>query len=217
MPYLSRFPASTDPSPFPITRRYRDVLAAPAAALPDWWPNDDRPLVYVTFGSVAGGVSIGALACRAALDAVADLPVRALLTVGRAIDPAELGDIPANVHVEAWVPQSDVLAHAAVVVCHGGSGTTFGTLAAGVPLVVVPLFADQPGNARCVAAAGAGVVVEPAPGAAATDRIGREHAPQIRAAVQAVLADPSYSRAAQRVADEMRHTPSVDELLSELR
>jgi UDP:flavonoid glycosyltransferase YjiC (YdhE family) len=224
-PYLSRFPASTDPSPYPITRRYRDVLAVPAAALPDWWPSDDRPLVYVTFGSVAGsvaggvsiGVSIGVLACRAVLDAVADLPVRVLLTVGRAVDPAELGDIPANVHVEAWVPQSDVLACAAAVVCHGGSGTTFGTLAAGVPLVVVPLFADQPGNARCVAAAGAGVVVEPAPGAAATDRIGREHAPQIRAAVQAVLADPSYSRAAQRVADEMRDTPSVDELLSELR
>lgn len=216
-PYLSRFPASTDPSPYPVTRRYRDGAAGAAGELPDWWPGDDRPLVYVTFGTVAGGVPIGALACRAALDAVADLPVRVLLTVGQLTDVAELGTVPANVHVEAWVPQADVLAQAAVVVCHGGSGTTFGALAAGVPLVVVPLFADQPGNARCVAAAGAGVVVEPAPGAAATDRLGRQHAGLIRAAIETVLDDPSYSRAAQRVAGEMACTASVDELLSELR
>jgi len=54
------------------------------------------------------------------------------------------------VHVEAWVPQADALAAATVVVCHGGSGTTFGTLAAGLPLVIVPMFADQPANARLV-------------------------------------------------------------------
>lgn len=58
-PYVSRFPASTDPSPYPITRRYRDVVPSPSRSLPDWWPGDDRPLVYVTFGSVAGGVPVG--------------------------------------------------------------------------------------------------------------------------------------------------------------
>jgi UDP:flavonoid glycosyltransferase YjiC (YdhE family) len=47
--------------------------------------------------------------------------------------------------------------------CHGGSGTTLGALAAGLPLVVVPLFADQPVNARRVAAVGAGLAVEPEP------------------------------------------------------
>jgi UDP:flavonoid glycosyltransferase YjiC (YdhE family) len=214
-PYLTRFPASVDPSPYPITHRYREVVPAPTGPLPDWWPGDDRPLVYVTFGSVAGGLPIGAIAIRAALDAVAELPVRVLLTVGRA--PVDLGPIPANVHVEAWVPQGDVLAQATAVVCHGGSGTTFGTLAAGVPLVVVPLFADQPGNARCVADAGAGVVVEPARGAAANDRIGRQHAPQIRAAIKTVLADPSYSLAARQVAGEILDTPSVDDVLSAVR
>jgi MGT family glycosyltransferase len=172
--------------------------------------------VYVTFGSVTGGMPIGAVAYRAALDAAADLPVRVLLTVGWATDVAELGAIPANVHVEAWVPQGDVLAEASAVVCHGGSGTTLGALSAGRPLVVVPLFADQPGNAQCVAAAGAGIVIEPQPGAAITERIGPQHAPQIRGAIEAVLGEPSYSTAAQRVAAEMRATPTVDELLSQL-
>jgi len=50
----------------------------------------------------------------------------------------------AHVHIARWVPQADVLRHARVVVCHGGSGTTLGALAAGVPLVVTPLFDDQP-------------------------------------------------------------------------
>ena len=45
--------------------------------------------------------------------------------------------------------------------CHGGSGTTLGALAAGLPLVIVPLFADQPANAKRVAEVGAGLVVEP--------------------------------------------------------
>jgi UDP:flavonoid glycosyltransferase YjiC (YdhE family) len=215
-PYLSRFPGSVDPSPYPTTLRYRDVVPAPPRSLPDWWPGGDRPLVYVTFGSVAGGMPVGAVACRAALAAVAGLPVRVLLTVGRATDVAELGDVPANVHVEAWVPQGDVLAEASAVVCHGGSGTTFGALSAGVPLVVVPLFADQPGNARCVAAAGAGVVVEPARGAAANERLGPEHAAQIRSAIEAVLAEPAYRRGARQVADEMRATPSVAEVLTTL-
>ena len=49
----------------------------------------------------------------------------------------------------------------AVVVGHGGSGTTFGALAAGVPVVIVPLFADQFANAERVAEAGAALVVEP--------------------------------------------------------
>jgi len=85
---------------------------------------------------------------------VRGLPVRALLTIGRAADAAKLGPIPENVHVEQWVPQADVLGEAAALVCHGGSGTPFGALAAGLPIVFGPLFADQPVNARLVSAAG---------------------------------------------------------------
>jgi hypothetical protein len=59
----------------------------------------------------------------------------------------ELGPLPDNVHAEAWVAQADVAAEASVIVGHGGYGATLGALAAGVPLAVLPLFADQPYNA----------------------------------------------------------------------
>ena len=50
--------------------------------------------------------------------------------------------------------------HAAAMVCHGGFGTVRAGLAAGVPLAVLPLFADQPDNARRVAELGAGIALD---------------------------------------------------------
>ena len=108
---------------------------------------DGRPLVYVTFGSAAPSMDFFPGLYRAAIDALAGLPVRLLVTIGRDRDPAELGLVPANVRVERWVAQADLMPHVAAMVCHGGSGTVTMGLAAGVPMAVVPLFADQPWNA----------------------------------------------------------------------
>jgi len=112
---------------------------------------------------------------------------------------------------------ADVLREAAVVCCHGGSGTTFGTLAAGVPLVILPMFADQPANGRRLTATGAGLVVEPFGGTDhAMGRFGPADVPRIRAAIEAVLGDISYRTAASRVADEMGRMSTVDELISSM-
>jgi hypothetical protein len=122
-PYLTSFPASLDPSPWPDTRRFRPAPAADGT-LPDWWPGDDRPLIYATLGSVLGHLPEAMAAFRALLDAVATLPARVLLTTGRSVCLEDLGRLPNNVHAEQWVAQADVLAHASLVLCHGGSGTT---------------------------------------------------------------------------------------------
>ena len=209
-PYSTRLPASVDPSPYRDTRRFREVAAGTHLPwpLPDWWEGNTAPLVYVSFGSVVGALPIGPVAYRAAVEAVQDLPVRVLLSLGRTRDVSELGPLPGNVHVESWVPQAEVLRHAVAVVCHGGAGTTFGALAVGSPLVVVPIMADQPANARLVSTAGAGRVVEPADGSV--------DAAALRDAIEAVLADPSYRRAAVRIGTEMDAMPTVDEAVHSL-
>ena len=212
-PYLSRFPASLDPSSWPLTVRFHEP-AAPARPLPDWWPGDDRPLVYLTFGTVTAHTPVAQAAYRVATDAAAAMDARVLLTVGRVFDAAQLGPLPDNLHIEAWVPQTDVLAVADAVVGHGGSGTTFGALAAGVPQVVVPLFADQPRNGALVEAAGAGVVVGGASGGVRTLEPG--DAVRIAEAVAEVLASPAYRHGAGRVAAEMAATPTVDAVVDEL-
>jgi UDP:flavonoid glycosyltransferase YjiC (YdhE family) len=208
-PYLTMTPPALDDRA--VGHRFRSNSAATAAqALPDWWPGLDGPLVYVTFGSMAGGMPVFPALYRAAVRELADLPVRVLLTIGNAGDPAELGPLPANVHVERWVPQADVLPHAAAMVCHGGYGTTSGALAYGVPLVVVPMFADQPSNALRVAEIGAGIAL-PAP---ASLRAVVEHGTEVLAGldehVRRLLAEPRYARAARRVAESARALPPVD-------
>ncbi len=217
-PYLSRFPASLDPSPFPTTVRVRERPEPFHGQLPDWWDGSDVPLVYVTFGTVVGYMSMAARVYRTALKIVADLEARVLLTVGRKFDPAELGPIPAKVHVERWVEQAQVLGEADLVVCHGGSGTALGALAAGVPLVVVPLFADQFENGRRIAARGAGRVVEARPKEPRGSRpqLAEEDAPHIRRQIKVVLTETSYRHQASVIADEMAAAPTVDEVLADL-
>jgi len=80
------------------------------------------------------------------------------------------------------------------MVCHGGTGTTLGGLAAGVPMVVVPQFADQPNNAARVAATGAGLAIGDGEDWLVT-------AEEVRAAVTEVLAGPSYRTAATALRD----------------
>jgi UDP:flavonoid glycosyltransferase YjiC (YdhE family) len=216
-PYLTSFPVSLDPSPWPSTHRFRQPPAAPGAGLPDWWPGDRRPLVYVTFGSVLGHLSEARMVYRTALDAVADLPARVLMTVGRVFDPAVLNPIPGNAHIERWVPQADVFPHARLVVCHGGSGTTFGALAAGLPLVICPLFADQSANAQLVQDASAGVVVTAgAPAAGGVRSLGPEDVAPLRVAIKSALGEPRHARAARRLADEIALTPTLEVVLEHL-
>lgn len=213
-PYLTRFPAELDPSPFPRTTRVRHDRPEPQE-LPDWWDGDRSPLAYVTFGTVLGHMTIAAGVYRAALRAVEGLRLRVLLTVGRRFDPAVLDPLPAGVHAERWVDQEQVLPSADVVVCHGGSGTVYAALAAGVPVVVVPVFADQFENGRRVAAAGAGVVVE-VDGGSRARVVDERDAPRIRAAVEAVLATPRHRERAQEIAVAMATALSADEVLDEL-
>lgn len=215
-PYLTSFPASLDPSPWPDTRRFRLPSTAPAR-LSDWWPGDRRPLVYATFGTVLGHLPESRAVYRTVLDAVADLSARVLMTVGKAVDPAVLGTIPANTHIERWVPQRDVFRHARVVVCHGGSGTTFGALAAGLPLVISPLFADQSANGRLVQDAGAGVVLPSRDRAAGgLGSLGSADVAALQDAIESVLVQPTYRRAARRLATEIAGTSTLDETLAHL-
>ena len=216
--YVSRFPASLDPTPFPQTRRYDEATAsAPSAALPDWWNGSALPLVYISFGTVLGHMSIAGDVYRTALEAAGQLDARVLLTVGRRFDPESLGATPANVHVESWVDQSIVLREADAVLCHGGSGTTFGALRAGVPLVVVPLFADQRANGIKVAKSKSGIVPDLGRNREeGRPPLDRNDVPAVVDAIRAVLADPTYRRHAQEIGEEMAAEPSCDDLLGAL-
>ncbi|MEV1045490.1 macrolide-inactivating glycosyltransferase [Streptomyces sp. NPDC049916] len=70
-----------------------------------------------------------------------------VLQTGAHVDPAELGDLPGNVEVHAWVPQLSVLRQADAFITHAGAGGSQEGLATGTPMVAVPQAVDQFGNA----------------------------------------------------------------------
>jgi UDP:flavonoid glycosyltransferase YjiC (YdhE family) len=199
------------------------VAAAPRTAdpLPDWWRDNDDPLAYMTFGSVAASVGFFPAFYITALEQLRELPVRILLTLGEAGDTAALGTLPPNVHVERWWPQQDVLAQAAVIIGHGGFGTTHSALVSAVPQVVIPLFSfDQFANAERVAAVGVGVALidEGAAERRAGEVIpaGPQAVERLGEAVTGVLQDEVVRAASQRLAAEIRSLPPAAECVATL-
>ena len=115
-------------------------------------PRTGRPLVYLTLGTRQKDSE----ALAAAVQAIRDLPVRLLVSVGPDADPAGLGRATGQRQGRAAGSRSRrVLAHCAVVVSHGGSGTFLGALSQAVPQLCLPQAADQFRNAVGGLAAGA--------------------------------------------------------------
>ena len=202
---LSPFPPSyRDPAfPLPATAHsirpltLADIQNSSAHSNLSAWmpPQNGAPTIYFTLGTVFN-VESGDLFSRV-LAGLHDLPINVIATVGREIDPAEFGQQPANVQIAQYIPQSVILPRCAAVVSHGGSGTVIGALAHGLPMVLLPMGADQPHNAARCTALGVGC---------ALDAI--EATPEtIRAAVETILVDPSYRLVAERLRDEIRALP----------
>jgi len=160
------------------------------------------PLVYLTLGTMFGNTEL----LRMAVDALADARVRVLVTIGPAGDPAALGELPAHMHVERYVPQTLLLQHCDIVVSHAGSGTFLGAMAHGVPQLCMPQGADQFLNADAAAEVGAGIVIEP------TD----VSASNIRVAVDELLNAHQYAAAARRLADEIAGMPTPTDVAGQL-
>jgi MGT family glycosyltransferase len=177
--------------PAPNVRYVGPVFERPPVPA-DWhlpWDRDDpRPLVLASFSTNPWQSPPDAL--QQVLDALADLPLRVLLTTGGAVAPEALTP-PANAAVYGFVPHGAVLPQAALAITHAGHGSVMTALAHGVPLVCKPsLGADQPIIAARVEALGAGKAIAHDAGAT-----------ELRGAVTQVVGTPAYRAAARRLAE----------------
>lgn len=172
----------TLPEPYRYVGPYMADPSWTAEWTPPWPHDDDRPLVLVSFSTMYQGQEA---ALRRVIEALGGLDVRALVTLGPVLSPADF-PAPANVAVVANAPHSRIFPLAAAMVTHAGHASTLRPLIAGAPLVCLPLGRDQPDNAARVAERGAGLRLPPdAP------------ADAIAGAVREVLADPRYAAAAR--------------------
>jgi UDP:flavonoid glycosyltransferase YjiC (YdhE family) len=162
----------------------------------------DRPLVYLTLGTVANKADV----LRAVVSALTTLEIRLLVTVGPHGDPAALGPQPPQVMVERYVSQTAVLPMCAAVVSHGGSGTVFGAAGLGLPQVCLPQAADQFRNTAGLLRAGAGLGLHPDQADSAA----------VAEAVRRVLDDREIGAAAGRLSQEIASMPGPDEVATRL-
>ncbi|MBX9427235.1 macrolide-inactivating glycosyltransferase [Streptomyces lateritius] len=162
------------------------------AAQGEWQrPADAEKVVLVSLGS---SFTKQPGFYRDCAEAFAGLPGwHVVLQIGKFVDPAELGDLPANVEVHSWVPQLAILRQADAFVTHAGAGGSQEGLATATPMVAVPQAVDQFGNADMLQSLG---VARHLP----MDEVTPE---RLRKDVLALLDDPEVARRARRIQESM--------------
>uniref|UniRef100_A0A1B0A5W2 UDP-glycosyltransferases domain-containing protein n=1 Tax=Glossina pallidipes TaxID=7398 RepID=A0A1B0A5W2_GLOPL len=107
--------------------------------------------------------------------------------------------ISKNIIYKQWIPQDDILAHPnlKLFITHAGKGGVAEAQHHGVPMVALPAFADQPGNAAKMVASGYGLQLDLL---TLTDN-------QLRMAINEVLTNPSYKENVRRFSRLYRDRP----------
>jgi UDP:flavonoid glycosyltransferase YjiC (YdhE family) len=166
--------------------------------LPGWVSElPARPTVYVTLGTLFNTSSD---LFETILGGLAGEDLNAVVTVGRDCDPSQFAELASNIHVERYIPQSLLLPHCDAVISHAGYGTVMGSLAHGLPSVLIPISADQPMHARRCEEIGTSLSLER-----------NELTPEVvRDATWTVLREPSFRIKAQALADEIAAMPGPD-------
>ncbi|HEX8304711.1 MAG TPA: glycosyltransferase [Jatrophihabitans sp.] len=172
------------------------------AALPT-----DRPLALMSLGSLILTLDGMHELLEPILQALGELPCEVVLTLGGSTAVASaLGSVPANVHVTDYVPQAALLESCRLFITHAGFNAYREALAAGAPMVALPLMADQPVNSDRIVALGVG------------ERLDIESftAADLRAACLRVLTRPEPRRNARAVQRELLTLPGLEQLVRDL-
>jgi UDP:flavonoid glycosyltransferase YjiC (YdhE family) len=177
---------------FPSTHVPENVrYIGPLLQEPDWaLPADlpdlgDRPFVLVAFSTSFQGQD---KVLQAIIEATRDLPVHAVITLGKAMEGWPLRG-HSNVTILGAACHDALLERAAATVTHGGHGTTMRSLRHGVPLLVLPMGRDQNDNAARVEYHGAGV------------QLAATAAPaEIAQAIRRLMTEPRFALNAGRMA-----------------
>ncbi|GAB2551873.1 glycosyltransferase [Nocardia heshunensis] len=175
-------------------------FSTPGPPMPDWLATPgDRPRILVTRSTMLGDSPTpfltAVLRAAPAVDAefVIVRPDRGV--TGHA-------SLPANVRTVGWTVLSDALRTCDAMINHGGAGSVYAALRAGLPQILTPDTGDRGWNAALIQARGCGLSAPPR-------RITAAH-------ITRLITDPGLAAAAGEVAAEMAAMPTLDDIAAEL-
>uniref|UniRef100_A0A0M3HF80 UDP-glucuronosyltransferase n=1 Tax=Ascaris lumbricoides TaxID=6252 RepID=A0A0M3HF80_ASCLU len=162
-----------------------------------------KRVALMTFGSHANSTAMPQSWKQAFLNSFRTFPdVEFIIRYeGKDLD----GKTPTNVHLKPWIPQSDLLQNekTALLITHGGYNSLQEAIISGVPLIMIPLFGDQPGNAKLAVKHGFGCSI----------RKGEVTTEMVTKALDIVLHNSSYKESAVRMRNMVLKKPSQPEEL----
>ena len=209
-PCASSAATPLDPYRLPLSRRLG--AARKALRVPTFEANEDKPLIYVSFGSLGSGDTA---TLKRLVEALGEMPVRALVNVGGYVD--SYGAPPPNVILDSWFPQPSVIPQVDAVIHHGGNNTFTECLYFGKPAIIMPYVWDGHDNAQRVDETGHGIKMHRADWtqeqlAASIQRLltDKAMAERLKKASRAMQAAHGPSTAANRLDDAPQARPPRD-------
>jgi UDP:flavonoid glycosyltransferase YjiC (YdhE family) len=214
--YVSFMPEAFDPktSFMPNAHFYHDdSLSNTAEETPKWLRKipKERGLIYACLGSSAlayGGLLKHAIrmmdVMMTAFRKLDDYEI--VVSTGNAVEPDRFGTLPDHIRIMKHVPQKEVLARAKLFVTHAGYKSFMEAVAAGTPMITIPLIGDALYTAKRAVEAGV-----------AKNLVGRQvTASAIEAACKEVLTSTDYTIAVDRLRSQMLDLPGLNQLVEDL-
>ncbi len=189
------FPRQHLPKCFHFTGPFHSPVGREAVAFP-YEKLTGQPLIYASMGTVQNRLQY---IFRDIAQACEGLDAQLVMSLGGALEPEALSNLPGKPLIVKYAPQLDLLQKVSLMITHAGMNTTLECLSNGVPMVAIPIANDQPGVAARIAWAGAGEVVS----------LKKLSVPKLREAIQRVLTQESYKQNALRLQEAIRRAGGV--------
>jgi len=195
------------PSDLGVSKAQAEKFAA--IGLQAWCDAEDSPIVYISLGSMIRSGPLAASIAKRLLQAIAEGPWWVLMAVAPELVDGCIDSLPpGRARAEAWVPQSAVLAHPAVLafVSHCGATSLSEAVLHAVPVVCVPFFDDQYFNAASAVTSGIAVAQLPKLGFTAE---------AMRCAVRTALESEEVRTSVRAASERLRRTHGLAEVVAE--